>query len=143
MTALRRRLPLRRALFLALVAILVAMLLIVAFWTRALVRTSPVFDPPVLAGQMVSCTAGFYARRDTTIVLTISGHCYDRANPPQDAAGRPIGSYGAEARRADCPAGRTCAGSDIVELVLAPGGTSTSWIWAPAATARWRPARAR
>ncbi|TFG68851.1 MAG: hypothetical protein E4H24_02455 [Thermomicrobiales bacterium] len=120
MTALRRRLPLRRALFLALVAILVAMLFIVAFRARALVRTSPVFDPPVLAGQMVSCTAGFYARRDTTIVLTISGHCYDRASPPQDAAGRPIGSYGAEARRADCPAGRTCAGSDIVELVLVP-----------------------
>jgi hypothetical protein len=35
--------------------------------------------------------------------------------------GRPIGTYGADARRAaGCPTGRTCAGSDIVELVLTP-----------------------
>ena len=53
-------------------------------------------------------------------MLTISDHCYDRAHPPLDAAGDPIGAYGAGARRADCPPGRTCAGSDIVELVLAP-----------------------
>ena len=64
--------------------------------------------------------AGFYARRGTTIVLTISAHCYDRASPPRDPSGRPIGRYGAEARRADCPAGRTCAGTDIVELILEP-----------------------
>ena len=74
----------------------------------------------MLAGQPVACTAGFYARRGETIVLTISDHCYDRAHPPLDAAGDPIGAYGADARRADCPPGRTCAGSDIVELVLAP-----------------------
>ena len=111
----------RRVVFLLLVAILLGGLLAFAIAWRGLVRTSPIYDPPVLAGQMVNCTAGFYARRDTTIVLTISGHCYDRANPPRDAAGRLIGTYGADARRPDgCPAGRTCAGSDIVELILTP-----------------------
>jgi hypothetical protein len=81
-------------------------------------RTTPVYDPPVLAGQAVSCTGGFYAHRGESVVLTISDHCYDRANPPRDAGGRVIGTYGADARRSPCPEGRTCAGSDIVELVL-------------------------
>ena len=84
------------------------------------VRTTPVYAPPVLAGQMVSCTAGFYARDGGTVVLTISDHCYDRANPPRDADGREIGTYGLDARRSPCPEGRTCAGSDFVELDLTP-----------------------
>jgi hypothetical protein len=119
-TASRPRIRARRVIFLVLVAGLLGMLLVTAIVARALIRTTPVYDPPVLAGQMVSCTAGFYAHRGSTIVLTISDHCYDRANPPRDAAGRLIGTYGADARRAACPAGRTCAGSDIVELILTP-----------------------
>ena len=104
-----------------LLAVLLGGLLAFAMAWRALVRTSPIYDPPVLAGQVVTCTAGFYAHRGSTVVLTISGHCYDRANPPRDAAGRLIGTFGADARRtAGCPAGRTCAGSDIVELILTP-----------------------
>jgi hypothetical protein len=104
-----------------LVAVLLGVLLVTFLTWREYIRTSPVYDPPVLAGQMVSCTAGFYAHRGSTVVLTISDHCYDRANPPRDAAGRLIGTYGADARRTTgCPAGRTCAGSDIVELVLTP-----------------------
>jgi hypothetical protein len=106
--------------FIVIVVVLLGELLVIANSARAWIRTTPVYDPPVLAGQMVSCTAGFYARRGDTIVLTISDHCYDRANPPRDAAGRLIGTYGADARRADCPPGRTCAGSDIVELILEP-----------------------
>jgi hypothetical protein len=117
-TAARPRIRARRVIFLVLVAGLLAALLGIADAARTRTRTTPVYDPPVLAGQVVSCTAGFYASRGTTVVLTISDHCYDRADPPRDAAGRPIGTYGADARRADCPAGRTCAGSDIVELVL-------------------------
>jgi hypothetical protein len=116
----RARFRARRIVFLLLVAVLVGGLLMFANMSRALVRTSPIYDPPVLAGQVVTCTAGFYAHRGPTLVLTISDHCYDRANPPRDEAGRLIGTYGADARRADCPAGRTCAGSDIVELVLTP-----------------------
>lgn len=119
MTAARLRFV-QRLVFIVLVIGLAAELLVIASGVRARIRTTPVYVPPVLAGQPVSCTAGFYARRGETIVLTISGHCYDRAHPPLDAAGDTIGSYGADARRADCPTGRTCAGSDIVELVLAP-----------------------
>ena len=118
--ASRPRIRAGRVVFLVLVAVLLGALVVFAIARRGPVRTSPIYDPPVLAGQVVACTAGFYARRDATLVLTISGHCYDRANPPRDAAGRLIGTYGVDARRADCPAGRTCAGSDIVELVLTP-----------------------
>jgi hypothetical protein len=114
------RIHARRVVFLLLVAVLLGGLLVVANTLREVVRTSPIYDPPVLAGQVVACTAGFYAHRGSTLVLTISDHCYDRANPPRDSAGRLIGTFGADARRADCPAGRTCAGSDIVELILAP-----------------------
>jgi hypothetical protein len=119
-TAARPRIRARRVIFLLLVAGLLGGLLAIAIAARTRIRTTPVYDPPVLAGQVVSCTAGFYARRGTTLVLTISDHCYDRANPPRDAAGRLIGTYGADARRSGCPAGRTCAGSDIVELILTP-----------------------
>ena len=117
------RIPLRRLVFIALVLGLAAGLLVLAP-RREAGRTTPVYEPPVLAGQPVSCTAGFYARRGETIVLTISDHCYDRAHPPLDAIGDPIGWFGADARRADCPPGRTCAGADIVELELAHGPRS-------------------
>lgn len=120
MSTIHPRIRVRRVVFLVVVVGLLAELLVIANTARTSVRTTPVYDPPVLAGQMVSCTAGFYARRGDTVVLTLSDHCYDRANPPRDGAGRLIGTYGAEARRTDCPTGRTCAGSDIVELVLAP-----------------------
>ena len=112
--------PIRRLVFIMLVVGLAAGLLVIASEVRARIRTTPIYEPPVLAGQPVSCTAGFHARRGETIVLTISGHCFDRAHPPLDSAGQAIGAYGAEARSADCPTGRTCAGSDIVELVLEP-----------------------
>ena len=118
MTTARGRVPIRRLIFIGLLVCLAAGLLVIAAGVRARIRTTPVYDPPVLAGQPVACTAGFYARRGTAIVLTISDHCYDRAHPPLDAAGEAIGAYGADARRADCPPGRTCAGADIVELVL-------------------------
>jgi hypothetical protein len=117
----RSRLPARRLVFLILVAILIGAAVVIVRTVREYIRTSAIYDPPVLAGQVVSCTAGFYAHRGSTVVLTISDHCYDRADPPRDAAGRLIGTYGAAARRtAGCPAGRTCAGSDIVELILTP-----------------------
>jgi hypothetical protein len=110
----------RRVVFLVIVVALLAELVVIVTAVHSVVRTTPVYDPPVLAGQVVMCTGGFYARRGETAVLTISGHCYDRANPPRDAAGHIIGTWGADARRTPCPVGRTCAGADIVELVLTP-----------------------
>lgn len=39
-------------------------------------RTTPLYDPPVLAGQQIPgyCAGGFYARHGETIVLTTSPH---------------------------------------------------------------------
>jgi hypothetical protein len=119
-TAAGPRIRAKRVVFVVLVAVLLGGLLVIANTWREFIRTSPIYDPPVLSGQPVSCTAGFYAHRGSTLVLTISDHCYDRANPPRDASGRLIGTYGADARGADCPTGRICAGSDIVELILTP-----------------------
>ncbi len=116
--ATKPRIRARRIVFLLLVAVLLGGLLVIANAVRGQIRTTPIYDPPVLAGQVVACTAGFYAHRGSTVVLTISGHCIDRVNPPRDAAGRLIGTFGAAARRTDCPTGRVCAGSDIVELIL-------------------------
>jgi hypothetical protein len=88
-------------------------------------RTTPRFDPPVWAGQLVPvpcATRGFYARHQQTIVLTISAHCAV-AKPGAtllDSDGRSAGIFGPAAELADCPTGRFCAPADIVSLALAP-----------------------
>ncbi|HTK45535.1 MAG TPA: hypothetical protein VL749_09320 [Patescibacteria group bacterium] len=88
-------------------------------------RTTPRFDPPVWAGQLVPvpcATGGFYARHEQTIVLTISAHCAV-AKPGAtllDSDGRSVGIFGPAAELADCPVGRFCAPSDFVSLALAP-----------------------
>ena len=65
-----------------LTALLAALLLAVAAYAIVTMvvqprRTTPVYDPPVLAGQSLwgYCSGGFYARRGETIVLTSTGHC--------------------------------------------------------------------
>jgi hypothetical protein len=88
-------------------------------------RTTPRFDPPVWAGQLVPvpcANGGFYARDQQTIILTIAAHCYI-AKPGtvwRDADGRLIGTWGRLAELTDCSAGRFCAPADIVSLELAP-----------------------
>ena len=68
----RRLVP---ALALAAVAILAAGVLIAQLLPPR--RTTPVFEPPVLAGRPLwgSCAGGFHARRGETVVVTSSGHC--------------------------------------------------------------------
>jgi hypothetical protein len=88
-------------------------------------RTTPRFDPPVWAGQLVPvpcATGGFYARHQETIVLTISAHCA-AATPGAtllDADGRLAGVFGPPASFDECPAGRFCAPSDFVTLAVSP-----------------------
>ena len=84
-------------------------------------RTTPRYDPPVMAGQIVyqACTGGFYARRGTAVVLTISAHCATPGVTLRDADGRVVGVYGQKAQLVDCPAGRFCSPSDFLMLVLA------------------------
>ena len=85
-------------------------------------RTTSRFDPPVWAGQDVpgACSGGFYARHDTTIVLTIVAHCAEPGKTLRDGNGRLIGVFGPRAELADCPEGRFCAPSDFLAMSLAP-----------------------
>lgn len=86
-------------------------------------RTTPVFDPPVLAGQQLwgYCSGGFYARRSDTIVLTSTGHCTTEGTVAYDPDGITVrGVFGPAARDASCPyAGHWCASSDLNYLVVA------------------------
>lgn len=86
-------------------------------------RTTPVYDPPVLAGQQLwgACSGGFYARQGHTIVLTSTGHCTTEGTVAYDADGTTVrGVFGPAARDASCPyPGHTCASSDLSYLVLA------------------------
>jgi hypothetical protein len=86
-------------------------------------RSTPVHDPPVLAGQHLwgSCSGGFYARRGETIVLTSTGHCTSEGTVAYEPDGTTVrGVFGPAARDATCPhPGHTCASSDINYLVVA------------------------
>lgn len=88
-------------------------------------RTTPVYDPPVLAGQQLwgACSGGFYARLGDTIVLTSTGHCTAEGTVAYDDDGTTVrGVFGPAARDATCPyAGHACASSDLNYLVVAPG----------------------
>lgn len=83
-------------------------------------RTTAEFDPPVWAGQDVpgACSGGFYARDGDAIVLTIVAHCAEPGATLHGPARRPIGVFGPRAELGDCPAGRFCAPSDFLALML-------------------------
>lgn len=114
----------RRFVIVSLVGILVGM---GSFWTVSTLttprRTTPVYDPPVLAGQVIAgyCSGGVYARLGGTVVLTSTGHCTSEGAVAYDPDGTTIrGVYGPAARDASCPyTGHTCASSDLNYLVVA------------------------
>lgn len=114
---LRRRLPVALA--------IVGALAVGALIVRGVLeprRTTPVYDPPVLAGQPLwgACSGGFYARRGDTIVLTSTGHCTSEGTTAYEADGTTVrGVFGPAARDATCPyADKWCASSDINYLVV-------------------------
>jgi hypothetical protein len=81
-------------------------------------RTTPVYDPPVLAGQMVPnyCSAGVYARHGDALVLTSSPHCGGEGTV---LAG--FGVVGPWATDDTCPyPDHVCHASDLNYVVLAP-----------------------
>jgi hypothetical protein len=86
-------------------------------------RTTPVYDPPVLAGQQLwgACAGGFYARRGDTVVLTSSGHCATEGAIAYDPDGTTVrGVFGPATRAPSCPhPDHTCKASDMNELVVA------------------------
>jgi hypothetical protein len=113
--------------FHVLVAILVG--LIVGFGSLVVARTmgpqrsTPVYDPPVLAGQQLwgACAGGFYARHGDAIVLTSTGHCTTEGTVAYDPDRTTVrGVFGPAAREASCPyPGHKCSASDMNYLVVA------------------------
>lgn len=86
-------------------------------------RTTPVYDPPVLAGQWIPgyCSAGVYARLGDTIVLTSSPHCAGAGTTATSPDGTIQGVFGPTARDATCAyPDHTCSASDMNYLVVAP-----------------------
>ena len=87
-------------------------------------RTTPVYSPPVLAGQPLwgYCSGGVYARLGEQLVLTSTGHCAAEGTVATDPDGTGVrGVFGPAARDASCPyAGHVCASSDINYLVVSP-----------------------
>src|SRR4249919_1832995 len=69
-------------------------------------RTTPVYDPPVLAGQQLwgYCSGGVYARHAEQVVLTSTGHCTAEGTVAyvRDGVTR-LGVFGPTARDATCP----------------------------------------
>jgi hypothetical protein len=98
-----------------------------AFWVVGVVtqprRTTPVYAPPVLAGQQIPgyCSAGVYARHGNTIVLTTSPHCAGEGTVAYDPGATTVqGVFGPTAQDATCPyPGHTCHASDMNYLVVA------------------------
>jgi hypothetical protein len=114
----------RRLLIVVLLGVLIAIgsYLVVKAITEPR-RTTPVYDPPVLAGQQLwgYCAGGFYARHGDTIVLTSTGHCTTEGTVAYEPDERTVrGVFGPPARDASCPyPGHKCASSDINYLVVA------------------------
>jgi hypothetical protein len=115
--------------FRILVAVLATLLLALGTMTVARDgtpprRTTAVYDPPVLAGQVLwgDCSGGFYARHGDAIVLTSTGHCTTEGEVAYEPDGSTVrGVFGPAARDATCPyPGHVCAASDINYLVVAP-----------------------
>lgn len=87
-------------------------------------RTTPIYDPPVLAGQQLwgYCSGGVYARLGDVIVLTSTGHCTSEGTVAYEPDGTTVrGVFGPAARDATCPyPGHKCASSDMNYLVVDP-----------------------
>lgn len=120
----KHRRPTKRLVIVALTGLLVALLVWVFVATRVGPRrTTPVYEPPVLAGQQLwgACAGGFYARRGDVIVLTSTGHCTTEGTVAYEPDGTTIrGVFGPEARSTSCPyPDKQCAASDINYLVVA------------------------
>jgi hypothetical protein len=121
--ASRRRIRVRRVLFLVLVAALLLEGLVIVQRARETIRATPVYDPPVLAGQLVPghCSGGFYARHGGDVVLTASAHCGAEGQVVTAADGTPLGVIGPSARLTPCPhPERDCLGSDMSYVTVAP-----------------------
>ncbi len=120
---LRHSLPALIVLAVTAVVVAAAIVLITQFVPSP--QTTPVFDPPVLAGRHLwaSCSGGFHARLGLQVVVTSSGHCAAEGTVAYEPDGRTVrGVFGPSAKETTCdqPA-HTCKPSDMNYLVIAPG----------------------
>jgi hypothetical protein len=118
-----------RVVFLLLVALLVGMVSVIARPSVILIagtwRTTPVYNPPVLAGQRIvgGCSGGVYARSsDGRLVVTSTGHCADGGTPVTLDDGRFLGIFSAPSRAASCdrPGKDRCTASDMAYVAIVP-----------------------
>jgi hypothetical protein len=123
----------RKVVFVLLVVALVGAIAVVwRGWqiVQSTSRSTPVYSPPVLAGQGLGtgCSAGVYARTaDNTIVLTTTGHCLAEGSSATRADGTPIGKASAWSHWATCdkPGKNRCTASDMAFVTLVP--TEIPW----------------
>jgi hypothetical protein len=118
-----------RVVFLLLVVLLVVMTTAIArpyvvlLWETH--RTTPVYDPPVLAGQQITggCAGGVYARTaDGRVVITTSGHCVYAGQEKALADGRLVGTASAPSAWTVCdrPGKDRCTSSDMAYITVVP-----------------------
>jgi hypothetical protein len=118
----------RRGVFLLLVLILVGVLVAIGrAWqiAQSTSRSTPVYAPPVLAGQGLGygCSGGVYAKTaGGAIVLTTTGHCLTEGMTALRADGTPIGTASAWSNWATCakPGKNRCTASDMAYVTLLP-----------------------
>jgi hypothetical protein len=117
-----------RALVIALI-VGISVITLANVWSRSAAagttaRTTPVYDPPVLAGQMaleIWCSGGVYGRHGDQIVLTTSGHCSAPDGSELTDAHGVAGVWGPISNAATCAhPGYRCTASDMRYLIVAP-----------------------
>ncbi|HYO42377.1 MAG TPA: hypothetical protein VES19_04195 [Candidatus Limnocylindrales bacterium] len=124
------RIRVRRVVFIVLAAVLVLQVgyfgRIGLTWFMQYRRTTPAYDPPVLAGQVVSpgCSGGVYARTaEGVLVITTTGHCSNAGDPKSmPDGGRFVGHASAPSNWASCdrPGKNRCTASDMAYVLLVP-----------------------
>lgn len=124
------RIRVRRVVFLVLVGVLLLQAAHFGrlgwIWFAQQRRQAPVYDPPVLAGQVVSpgCSGGVYARTaEGVLVITTTGHCSNAGDPKSMPDGGPfVGYASAPSNWATCdrPGKNRCTASDMAYVTLVP-----------------------
>jgi hypothetical protein len=113
----------RRLLIVALAGVLLGMGVYGAVTTlTAPRRSTPFYDPRVLAGQVIPgfCSGGVYARHGHVIVLTSSPHCGEEGTAVNGDSFLQ-GVIGPKAKDATCKyPDHSCASSDMNYMVVAP-----------------------
>jgi len=125
----RPRLGPRRLVFIVLVGVLVALLVYLGrvgvVWFTETHRTTPVYDPPVLAGQYSrnGCSTGVYARTaGGAVVLTATGHCLPAGSTASAIDGRELGIASGPTNWPTCdrPGKNRCTASDMAYITVIP-----------------------